>query len=151
MGDSPKLLIFYYSQSGNTEKMARAVEAGAKSVVGVDVELKYFAKPEEFAESDGIIFGTPTRHHNMCIEMQKLLNTIAAEEISLKGKIGATFGSYGWSGEAPTVLMKRLKNEFQMQTIEPAIVAKYTPDETVLEACRKLGRTVATKIMDTSN
>jgi len=31
----PKLLILYYSQTGNTEKMAKAVEEGAKSVIGV--------------------------------------------------------------------------------------------------------------------
>jgi len=36
-----KLLILYDSQTGNTEKMAEAVVQGARSVTGVDVDLKY--------------------------------------------------------------------------------------------------------------
>ena len=67
-----KLLILYYSQTGNTEKMARAVEDGAKSVAGVNVELKYFARPEDLDELDGIILGMPTYHHDVGMEMKRL-------------------------------------------------------------------------------
>ena len=37
-----KLLIVYYSQTGNTEKMARAIEEGARSVVGIDDRCEIF-------------------------------------------------------------------------------------------------------------
>jgi len=145
-----KLLILYYSQTGNTEKMARAVEEGAKSVVGVNVEVKYFARPEELAEADGIILGMPTYHHDMGIDMKRLLEEVAVKGINLKGKVGAAFGSYGWSGEAPRMLLEILKNKFEMETIEPPLLVKYNPNEKGLEECRKLGKTVAERIVKTS-
>ena len=145
-----RLLILYYSQTGNTEKMARAIEEGAKSVAGVNVELKYFARPEDLAEADGLILGMPTYHHDMGIEMKRLLEEVAVKGISLKGKVGAAFGSYGWSGEAPHIMLEVLKNKFEMKTIEPPLLAKYAPDEKVVEECRELGRTVAERIVKAS-
>jgi len=145
-----KLLIVYYSQTGNTEKMAMAVEEGAKSVVGVNAELKYFVRPEELAEADAIIFGMPTYYHDMGIDMKNLLEAASKEEIDLKGKVGAAFGSYGWSGEAPNMLLEIMKNRFGMDVMEPAIRIKYNPDKKGLEECRKLGKTVAEKIVKKS-
>ena len=145
-----KLLILYYSQTGNTEKMARAVEDGAKSVTGVNVELKYFARPEDLAEADAIILGMPTYHHDIGIEMKRLLEEVAIRGIGLKGKVGAAFGSYGWSGEAPRMLLEVMKNKFEMETIEPPLLIKYNPDEKGLEGCRKLGKTVAERIVKAS-
>ena len=145
-----KLLILYYSQTGNTEKMARAVEDGAKSVAGVNVELKYFARPEDLGESDGIILGMPTYHHDVGMEMKRLFEELAVKGIDLRGKMGAAFGSYGWSGEAPGMLLEIMKNKFEMETIEPPLLAKYNPDNKSLEECRKLGKTVAEKILKTS-
>jgi flavorubredoxin len=145
-----KLLIVYYSQTGNTEKMAKAVEEGAKSVVGIDVELKYFVKPLELAEADAIILGMPTYYHDIGIDMKNLLEDASKEEIDLKGKVGAAFGSYGWSGEAPNILAEIMKNRFGMDVIEPPLRIKYNPDKNGLEECRKLGKTVAEKIVKTS-
>jgi len=145
-----KLLILYYSQTGNTEKMARAVEEGAKSVAGVKVELRYFARPEDLAEADAIILGTPTYHHDMSADMKRLLEEVAIKGINLKGKVGAAFGSYGWSGEAPRMLLEVMKNRFEMETIESPLLIKYNPDEKGLEECRKLGKTVAERIVKTS-
>ena len=145
-----KLLIVYYSQTGNTEKMARAIEEGAKSVVGIDVELKYFVRPEELAEADAIIFGMPTYYHDIGMDMKNLLEGASKEEINLKGKIGAAFGSYGWSGEAPNMLLEIMKNRFQMDVVEPALRIRYNPDKNGLEECRKLGKNVAEKILKTS-
>jgi flavodoxin I len=145
-----KLLILYYSQTGNTEKMARAIEEGAKSVVGINVEMKYFARPEELAEADAIILGMPTYYHDLSMDMKNLLEGASKEKIDLKGKVGAAFGSYGWSGEAPTMLVEIMKNQFGMDVIEPALRIKYNPDEAGLEECRKLGKAVAEKLVKTA-
>ena len=142
-----KLLILYYGQTGNTEKMARAVEEGAKSVAGVNVELRYFARPEDLAEADAIILGMPTYHHDMNADMKRFLEEVAVKGINLRDKVGATFGSYGWSGEAPRMLLEVLKNKFEIETIEPPLLIRYIPDEKGLEECRKLGKTVAERIV----
>jgi len=145
-----KLLIVYYSQTGNTEKMARAIEEGARSVVGINVELRYFVRPEELEEADAIIFGMPTYYHDIGIDMKNLLEGASKQEINLKGKVGAAFGSYGWSGEAPNMLLEIMKNRFQMDVMEPALRIRYNPDQNGLEECRKLGKTVAKKIVTTT-
>ena len=127
------LLIVYYSQTGNTEKMAKAVEEGAKSVVGVNVELKYFVRPKELTEADAIILGMPTYYHDIGKDMKNLLEGTSKEEISLKGKVGAAFGSYGWSGEAPNMLLEIMTNRFEMDVVKPALRIKYNPDKKGLE------------------
>jgi flavodoxin I len=145
-----KVLIVYYSQTGNTEKMARAIEEGAKSVVGIETEVKYFVKPEELEEADAIILGMPTYYHDIGIDMKNLLEAASKQEINLKGKVGAAFGSYGWSGEAPNMLVEIMKNRFGMDVIEAALRIKYNPDEKGLDECRELGKKVAEKVLKTS-
>ena len=144
-----KLLIVYYSKTGNTEKMARAIEEGAKDVVGIDVEMKYFVKPEELSEVDAIMLGMPTYYHDIGIDMKNLLEKASNQKINLKDKIGAAFGSYGWSGEAPNMLLEIMKNRFHMDVVEPALRIKYNPDKKGLEECRTLGKTVAEKMLNT--
>jgi len=75
------------------------------------------------------------------------LEDVATKKIKLKGKIGAAFGSYGWSGEAPSLLLEIMKKRFEMETIEPGLTVRYAPDEKALEECRKLGKTVAERIL----
>jgi len=143
----PKLLIIYDSQTGNTEKMAEAVAEGARSVAGVEVSLKYYARPEELAEVSAIVLGSPTYYHSMTLPIKQILEAAARANVELKGKVGAAFGSYGWSGEAPRQILEILKNKFGMQTVEPALTVLYTPNEAQLNECRKLGKTVADKIV----
>jgi len=142
-----KILILYYSRTGNTEKMAKAVAEGANAIQGVEVELNYYVTPEALGNFDVIIVGTPTYHHEMTIDMKRLFEEAAAKDINLKGKIGAAFGSYGWSGEAPKLVIEIMKNKFQMQITEPPLLIKYTPDQNGLEKCRDLGRKIAERLM----
>jgi flavorubredoxin len=127
--------------------MARAVEEGAKSVPGIDVKIKYYAEAEELAEVDSIIIGMPTYHHDISAEMKKLFEEVAVKGINLSGKVGAAFGSYGWSGEAPHMVLEIMKNKFEMETVKPALLIKYNPDEKGLDECRKLGKNVAEQII----
>jgi flavorubredoxin len=142
-----KILILYYSRTGNTEKMAKAVAEGAKNAGNPDVELNYYVEAEELASFDAILMGAPTYHHDMPIDMKKLFEEAAAKDISLKGKVGAAFGSYGWSGEAPKLLLEIMKNRFEMQVTEPPLLAKYVPDENMLDKCRDFGRRVSETLM----
>jgi flavodoxin I len=142
-----KILVLYYSRSGNTEKMAKAVAEGAKNVGNPDVELNYHVDAEELASFDAILMGAPTYHHDMPIDMKKLFEDAAAKGISLKGKVGAAFGSYGWSGEAPNLLLEIMKNKFEMQVTEPPLLAKYAPDEKTLVMCRDFGKRVSETLM----
>jgi flavorubredoxin len=142
-----KILVLFYSQTGNTEKMAEAVVDGAKSFGNMEVELSYHVEARDLPSFDAILFGAPTIHHDAPIDMKNLFEEIAIKGISLKGKVGGAFGSYGWSGEAPKLLLEIMTNRFEMQVNEPPLLAKYVPDENVLDKCRDFGRRVSETLM----
>jgi len=127
--------------------MAEAVADGAKSVGNMEVELSYHVEAGDLSSFDAILLGVPTYHHDAPIDMKNLFEETAAKGISLKGKIGGAFGSYGWSGEAPKVLLEIMKNRFEMQVSEPPLLAKYAPDENGLNKCRDFGRRVSETLM----
>jgi flavorubredoxin len=142
-----KVIVLYYSRTGNTEKMAKAVADGAKINDNFEVELNFRVAPEELSNFDAIIVGTPTYYHEMPIDFKRLFEEVAVQNISLKGKIGATFGSYGWSGEAPKNILEIMKNKFEMLIIEPPLLANFTPDQKMLSACKDLGRKISESLM----
>jgi flavorubredoxin len=142
-----KVLVLYYSRTGNTEKMAKAVAEGAKSAGNVQVELSYFVDAEELGGFGAVLVGTPTYHHDMPVDIKMLFEEAAARGVNLKGKIGVAFGSYGWSGEAPKYVLEIMKNKFQMRVTEPLLLTKYLPDQNTLEMCRALGKRVSESLI----
>jgi len=143
MDKMPKLLILYYSRTGNTEKMAEAVAEGAKNVQGTEVTMTYHVKPEELAKFDAIAVGVPTYHHDMTTDIKRLFEETAVKHVDLKGRVGAAFGSYGWSGEAPRMVLEIMKNKFEMRTVEPPLLIKYAPNQNGVEKCREFGKKIA--------
>lgn len=116
-----KILVLYYSMYGHIETMAHAVAEGAKKVDGAEVIIKrvpetmppeIFAKaggktqnapvatPQELADYDAIIFGTPTWFGNMSGQMRTFLDQTGGLWASgaLYGKLGSVFSSTGTGG-----------------------------------------------------
>jgi len=89
-----KVLVVYYSRTGNTEKMAKLVAAGARST-GVEVVLKPLAevKAADLLNYDGLIFGSPTYYGSMASEMKRLLDESVEYHGQLAGKVGGAFSS----------------------------------------------------------
>jgi flavodoxin I len=144
-----KILVLYYSRTGNTEKMAKAVAEGAKSVQGAIVELSYSVSAEELGNFDAILVGAATYHHDMPVGFKSFFEEVAVKNISLKGKVGAAFGSYGWSGEAPKLVIEIMKNKFEMDVTEPPLSIRYEPDQAGLEKCMELGKRIAERLIHT--
>lgn len=112
-----KILVLYYSTYGHIETMAGAVAAGARSVPGTEVVVKRvpelmpdevarkagvkldqpapIAVPEELADYDAVIFGTPTRYGNMAAQMRNFLDQTGAlwARGALIGKVGSAFAA----------------------------------------------------------
>ncbi len=141
-----KVLVLYYSQTGNTEKMARIVAEGIKTRQELDVELSYHVDAEVLSQYAALAVGAPTYHHDMTLDIKRLFEEAAVKNVMLKDKLGAAFGSYGWSGEAPTMVLEMLK-KFEMSVIELPLLVKYAPDAAALEKCRELGKNVAERLM----
>jgi len=139
-----KVLVLYDTRTGNTGRMARAVADGAKSVEGVEVVLKRVAEGSgELAGADGVIVGSPTHNTQPSRATKRLLSGLS--NVPLKGKVGATFGSYGWSGEAPGTIARALKEQ-GVRVIGEALRVKKTPGTNDLAQCRDLGRAVAESV-----
>jgi len=126
--------------------MARAIAEGAQNTSEVTVEVKRHRSPWGLDSFDAIVVGAPTYQHTMTNSIEKFLEDVAFHNVNLKGKIGAAFGSYGWSGEAPGMVLEVMVNKFEMKVLKPPLLIKYKPDEKGLAECRNLGKTVAEQI-----
>lgn len=117
-----KILVLYHSMYGHIETMANAVADGARSVAGAQVTVKRVpetmpadafqsaggkadqaaavASPQELAEYDAIIVGTPTRFGNMTGQMRTFWDQTGGlwAKGALIGKVGSVFTSTGTSG-----------------------------------------------------
>src|SRR5882672_144212 len=125
-----KVLVLYYSMYGHVETMAKAVAEGARGVAGTEVAIKRvpelmpedaarkagvkldqpapIAAPDELANYDAIIFGTPTRFGNMCAQMRNFLDQTGGLWMkgALIGKVGSVFASSATQhgGQESTIL-----------------------------------------------
>ncbi len=89
-----KILVVYYTRSGNTKKMAEAIAEGIKQE-GVAVCLKSVAdtQADELVRYDGLVIGSPTYYGSMSAEVKKLLDDSVKFHGRLDGKVGAAFSS----------------------------------------------------------
>jgi len=140
-----KAIIIYDTRSGNTGKIAKAVEDGMKEA-GVDVQSKrtVSAKADDLADVDAVVLGAPTYNHDLIGSMKTFL--FEMEKADLKGKIGAAFGSYGWSGESIQMMTDTMKHVFEMNVIEPGLKMLRTSGESALKQCREFGNKIAEKM-----
>lgn len=140
------LIIFYMSSYGNTARMAEAVSAGANSVDGVRVSLYDLqgSEVEPFVdlieEADALVFGSPTINGDAVKPVWDLLSSLVV--VNLKGKLGAAFGSYGWSGEAVNMIEDRMRG-LKMRVPRTGIRLKLIPTDEELEECRQFGQEMA--------
>ena len=140
----PKLVVVYLSTSGNTKAMADAIVEGANSR-NVDAKAMNFheVKIEDIIAADAIAIGTSTFHYKMLPPMEKFIESL--EKAKIKAKVGAAFGSYGWSGEAPIMIAEKMR-ELGMDVIDPVLRIQYQPAEKDLEECKRLGKDIANKV-----
>jgi flavorubredoxin len=142
-GNARTLLVFYLSAYGNTRAMAEAIAAGAETIDGVRVSLYDIegGETEPFVdlieEADGLVFGSPTINGDAVKPVWDLLSSLTA--VSVRGKLGAAFGSYGWSGEAVVMIEDRLRG-LKLRVPLAGVKAKLIPSGEELAACRDLGR-----------
>jgi len=89
-----KALVIYYSQTGNTKKMAKSVIEGIKKE-GMGASLKDVkdVHARELLKYDAIVIGSPTYYGTMAAQIKELLDESVAFHGRLAGKVGAAFAS----------------------------------------------------------
>jgi NAD(P)H dehydrogenase (quinone) len=93
-----RVLVAYDSLTGNTEKMAQGVVAGAKQVLGVAVVLKAVDKvaKEDLEKADGIILGCPTYYGTLPGRMKVVIDDWSWKlKVDFTDKVGGAFSTGG--------------------------------------------------------
>jgi flavodoxin len=110
-----KVLVAYFSLSGNTEKMAQYVAEGVR-FSGNEVTVKKISdikSAEDLAGYDGYILGSPTYHRDMAEPMKTFLFLL--KRASMEGKLAGAFGSYTHDGNAPNIILETMQYVFNME------------------------------------
>jgi len=140
-----KALVIYDTMWHSTERMAKAIVDGLVQE-GVSVRMFDLATNHrsdiitEVLDAGALVIGSPTLNNGMLPRMADLLHYMKG--LRPANKIGAAFGSYGWSGEA-VKLINAIMEEMKFTVIDPGINVQYVPAHDDLGKCVELGRKVA--------
>jgi NAD(P)H dehydrogenase (quinone) len=103
-----KVLIMYYSKSGNTKKLAEKIAEGVHEVDDVECVLKKVSDvtKDDFLTSDGIIAGSPVYFGTMAAEIKEIFDRFVGIRNKMGDKIGAAFatGADESGGKETTIL-----------------------------------------------
>ncbi len=135
-----KVGVIYESTRGRTKAMAEAICEGVTSS-GAECEIVDAKEFNGLADFCAFAIGSSTRMKRVLPMVKRILSELT----DLKGLPAASYGSYGWSGEAPDEITNRLIELNVELVIEQPIKAKDYPGKSVLEECRNLGTLLAGK------
>jgi len=99
----------------------------------------------EILDAKAVLLGSPTLNNGMLPRMADI--TCYMKGLRPANKVGAAFGSYGWSGEAVRLLTKELE-AMKAKVVNPGVSLQYVPTHEGLRKCVELGREVAAAIKE---
>lgn len=148
-----KVLVGYYSRTGNTEKMAHTI-ADAMKMQDLVVDLKRVEeiKSEDLLDYDCVLLGSPTYYGSMAWPIKKLLDDSVKFHGRLSGKIGGAFSSAAnvGGGNETTILDilnallihgMIIRGDHRGDHYGPVSIG--FPDERALECCKQYAENLA--------
>jgi flavorubredoxin len=141
-----KVLIVYATRRGETKAIGDLIaegirfEGGEAKVANVN-DIKKEAELEGY---DGYTFGSATYHGEMMQSMKTML--FLAEKVDLQGKVGGSFGAFGWSGEAPGRIYDTMNNIFKMDMVSGPLNLKSSSLGGGIKMAQDYGREIGKKI-----
>ena len=145
-----RAIVVYDSMWGSTSRMARAVGDGLKEG-GAAVTLMPLDSAHrsdvvtELLDAGALVVGSPTMNNQIYPTVADVVNYLKG--LKPKNLVGATFGSFGWSGEAVKHLDNHMR-EMGVDLVEDGLRIPYVPDDEALAGCRNLGLKVANTLLD---
>ena len=127
-----------------TRSMAEAVGEGLTSE-GVPYKSYYVSVSDrndviaEIFKAKAIVLGSPTFNGGLLPQITPILEDIKG--LKFQNKIGAAFGSYGWSGESVKIIEEHLAQS-KIAKAADGVLAKWQPKLEDLAKCRELGAQV---------
>lgn len=146
-----RVIVAYVSAYGNTSKLAEEIAAGIRQAGAVAEVYNLLETPaanliDKIEGSKGLVVGSPTINGDAVKPVHDLLSSLAT--INLKGKLGAAFGSFGWSGEAVPNLESRLaamKFKVVNSTVKPVLIPTENDINNAVEFGKAFGSAVLAK------
>lgn len=145
-----KAVIIFDTMWHSTEMMAKAIADGLVeqgiSVKIMDLNVDHRSDVmAQLLDAKAVLFGSATLNNGMLPKMADMLCYLRG--LRPVGKIGAAFGSYGWSGEAVKHITKALE-EMKINLVNPGLSLQFVPNHDGLRKCVELGREVAKAIKE---
>jgi len=112
-----KAIVVFSTRTGETKGIGDLIAEGIRmeGVEAKTVPIKEIKGASDLAGYDAYVFGSATYHGEMMEGMKTML--FMAEKAGLQGKVGGSFGAFGWSGEAPDRIYDTMKNIFGMNMV----------------------------------
>lgn len=138
-----KVLVVYYSSTGNTQAMAEAVGQGA-TAAGAEVLVTSVsdAGSVNVADYDGVALGCSAMGAEE-LEAAEFRPFFDAAAPLLVGKKVALFGSYGWGDGQWMRTWEEECNGLGITLACPCLIANEAPDADALAQCEELGKALA--------
>lgn len=140
-----KIAVVYWSGTGNTEEMAKAVASGIKDAgTAAEIfEVESFAA-DKINDYDAVAFGCPAMGDEV-LEESCFEPFFADAEGKINGKAVALFGSYGWGGGA-WLDDWRARTEASGAKVSGTLAVENSPNDDDIAACEELGKKLAAVI-----
>ena len=140
-----KAIVLYDTMWESTEKMARAIGDGlnAKGMKAKLMKASTCHRSDVIAElldAGALVVGSPTINNNIFPSLGDMM--VYIKGLKPRNLIGAAFGSFGWSGEAPRHLHSMMEDMGINMVAGPQRI-NYVPDDADLAECADLGERVA--------
>ncbi len=147
----PKVVVVYDTMWHSTERMAQAIAEGLarEGVEYLVMDLKVSHRSDvvtELLEAKALLVGSPTFNNGMLPTVADFLHYLKG--LRPRGKIGAAFGSYGWSGESVKLINAELE-AMKVDLVDEGISVKFVPSGDDLKRCRELGQRVGRTVKET--
>jgi flavorubredoxin len=145
-----KAVVIYDTMWNSTESMAKSVAHGLskENVPFRLLDLLHNHRSDimtEILDAKALVFGSPTLNNGMMPNMADMLHYLKG--LRPQNRIGAAFGSYGWSGEA-VKLINQAFEEMKVKVIDPGVRARYVPTKEDLKTCVELGRKIGRAVKE---
>ncbi|MBW2067207.1 MAG: FprA family A-type flavoprotein [Deltaproteobacteria bacterium] len=140
-----KVLVVYDTMWHSTEMMAEAIVDSLlqEGVDAIPMHLRKWHRSDiitEVLDAGGILIGSPTLNNGLFPTVGDFLTYLKG--LRPQHKVGAAFGSYGWSGEAVKLIEKEME-AMKFNIVGPALKIPYVPDREGIESCKELAKKIA--------
>lgn len=145
---APRVLLVYETMWGSTEEMARGVMEG---LVQAGVQARLFPVPQtdhttvmgELLEAKGILLGSPCHNRRPLLHISAIVEDMMG--LKFVKKMGAAFGSYGWSSGAVQILEKGMQ-EAGIEVAQPALATTWRPSAADWDQAVVFGKAFGEKV-----